>query len=79
MVVSLRLLHYSDLENAYDEPGRAARVAGLAGYTTAYTFVGIENTLKKGANTIAIHCRQTKGGQYIDAGLVELVYEERPE
>jgi 2',3'-cyclic-nucleotide 2'-phosphodiesterase (5'-nucleotidase family) len=28
--VSLRLLHYSDLENAYDDPNRAARIAGLA-------------------------------------------------
>ncbi len=52
------------------------RVAGLSGYTTAYTFVGIENPIRKGKNTIAVHCRQTKGGQYIDAGLVELVYEK---
>lgn len=28
--VSLRLLHYSDLENAYDDPERASRIAGLA-------------------------------------------------
>ncbi|MFB6133618.1 MAG: bifunctional UDP-sugar hydrolase/5'-nucleotidase [Halanaeroarchaeum sp.] len=27
--MSVRLLHYSDLENAYDDPERAARVAGL--------------------------------------------------
>ncbi|WP_259517701.1 bifunctional UDP-sugar hydrolase/5'-nucleotidase [Halanaeroarchaeum sp. HSR-CO] len=27
--MSLRLLHYSDLENAYDDPERAARIAGL--------------------------------------------------
>ncbi|AKH97922.1 bifunctional metallophosphatase/5'-nucleotidase [Halanaeroarchaeum sulfurireducens] len=27
--MSLRLIHYSDLENAYDDPTRAARVAGL--------------------------------------------------
>ncbi|MBI1899636.1 MAG: hypothetical protein HYS13_00800 [Planctomycetia bacterium] len=51
----------------------------LTGYTTDYVAVplraigGKSLPLRKGKNVIAIHCRQTGGGQYIDAGLVEIV------
>jgi hypothetical protein len=51
--------------------------ASPKGYTTSYVPMSISKdaiaALKKGRNTIAIHCHQTEGGQYIDAGLVELV------
>lgn len=48
--------------------------ATVKGYTTAYTPVRISPqaraALNAGENTIAIKCAQTRGGQYIDAGIV---------
>jgi hypothetical protein len=48
-------------------------VQELKGYTTGYkTFPLMPRAikaLKSGSNSIAIHCHQTGGGQYIDAGL----------
>lgn len=52
-------------------------IAELAGYTTSYQYVSInqkmQEVLKTGSNLLAIHCRQTSGGQYIDAGLADVV------
>ena len=47
------------------------------GYTSEYTEFPLSaagrKALKSGGNLIAIHCKQTTGGQYIDAGLVTVV------
>jgi hypothetical protein len=51
-------------------------VRRLRGHTTSYRPVALSNdareALRTGENTIAIHCRQTRGGQYIDVGLLEM-------
>jgi hypothetical protein len=52
-------------------------VRALKGYTAAYKPAALEadvrDLLRAGKNVIAVHCRQTGGGQYIDVGLSELV------
>jgi len=47
------------------------------GYSTDYEIVPLtpegRAALRPGRNTIAVHCHQTNGGQYIDVGIVDLV------
>ena len=68
----LRLHHDEDAE-VYLNGTLAARATG---FTTDYQLVRIRGdalkTLKTGSNVLAIHCHQTEGGQFIDAGLVKV-------
>ncbi len=47
------------------------------GYTVDYEALPLTPAgaaaLKPGKNVIAVHCRQTSGGQYIDVGIVEMI------
>lgn len=51
------------------------RVAVVKGYTTQYEPVPVaeneRSALKPGANVMAVHCRQSGGGQFIDVHLVD--------
>ena len=51
------------------------RAATATGYTSDYDPLPLNAAgraaLKPGPNLIAIHCHQTSGGQYIDAGFVQ--------
>ncbi len=50
--------------------------AHVPGYSTNYVETNINpaaaDTLKPGVNRMAVHCHQTEGGQFIDAGIVIL-------
>ena len=61
----------------YDEDSEVylngVRVAHSRGWTSAYTEQPLENAsaLRPGRNTLAVHCHQNRGGQYIDVGIVQ--------
>ncbi len=59
------------------------QVASLEGYVSSYTNIELKGearqALQSGQNTIAVHCRQTSGGQYIDVGLVHVQITPRSE
>jgi hypothetical protein len=69
----LLYLHHDEDAEVYINGVLAAKVAG---FITAYEEVPLTKegraALKKGKNVLAVYCHQTTGGQYIDAGLVEL-------
>lgn len=71
--INLRLHHDEDAEIFVN----GVEAARLSRWTSGYVEVGLSpeavRTLHPGRNVLAIHCRQNNGGQYIDAGLVELV------
>jgi len=74
----LLLIHHDEDAEVYIDGVPAAKTTE---FTTGYETVPIApaalETLKRaGKHTFAVHCKQTKGGQYIDVGLVEVVMED---
>ncbi len=66
------LLHHDEDVEVYIN-GR--RVLALKGYSTKYEVVPIDaegrKQLRQGKNLMAVHCRQTGGGQFIDVHLID--------
>ncbi|MEW5884426.1 MAG: sugar-binding domain-containing protein [Armatimonadota bacterium] len=64
----LKIHHDEDVEVFVN----GTRVVTREGYTTDYIWLRLRPSLvKSGANTIAVTCRQTVGGQYIDVGIYQ--------
>jgi putative heme-binding domain-containing protein len=71
--LALRIHHDEDTEVYLN----GIEVARMPRWTTGYTEIPLSaeaaDALRAGRNTLAIHCHQNTGGQYIDCGLVEYV------
>ena len=68
--IALRIHHDEDAE-VYLNGVRALKASG---YTTDYEVEEIDpKHLRAGTNTLAICCRQTEGGQYIDVGIDRII------
>ena len=67
------LVHHDEVVTVYINGMQAAAARG---YTSTYEELPMSaagrDALRPGKNTIAVHCRQTRGGQYIDVGLVDV-------
>jgi hypothetical protein len=68
------LIHHDEDAEVYIN---SQLVAKLKGYTSGYIQFRLDEkkqkTLKVGTNSLAVHCTQTEGGQYIDVGLVDII------
>lgn len=68
--IGLRIYHDEDAQVYLN----GKLVAELGGYTTDYELVEISaSAIREGINVIAIHCHQTRGGQFIDCGLDAII------
>ncbi len=69
------MMHHDEDAQVYINGVLAASVTG---YTTNFNVVEIQAAamaaLKPHGNTLAVHCRNRAGGQFIDVGLVEVEY-----
>ncbi len=69
--LALRLHHDEDAEIYLNGREISRQPRWTSGYIEVPLDAEAVRALRPGRNVIALHCRQTTGGQYIDAGLLE--------
>jgi len=71
------LIHHDEDAEVYINGCPCGSRGKLEGYTTGYSYAALDEkavaALRPGSNCLAVHCRQTQGGQYIDVGIVDVV------
>jgi hypothetical protein len=66
-------LHHDEDAEVYINGEIAVQAEGfIAGYDTFPLSLAAREAIKSGKFSIAIHCHQTNGGQYVDFGLVDV-------
>ena len=71
------LIHHDEDAQVYLNGKLIASYSGFIGsYETMPLDARIKEALQPGKNTLAVHCHQTTGGQYIDVGLADVIEQE---
>lgn len=71
------LIHHDEDAKVYLN---GVQIATLSGYTSSYRRIALPShvvsQIESGTNLLAVHCRQTQGGQYIDLGMLSVSLDE---
>jgi hypothetical protein len=68
------LIHHDEDVEVYINSQLVVELKGhISGYIQYRLDEKGRKTLKVGTNSLAVHCKQTEGGQYIDVGLVDII------
>jgi hypothetical protein len=66
-------MHHDEDAEVYVDGVQATQVSGyVADYEPVRIKTKASEILKPGKHVLAVHCKQTSGGQYIDVGLVDV-------